>query len=64
MDILLVRVCNECLKRCIGKSLKDNIKYLLDLHKKDYSHCCGEGGEFESFVLDCPLYIKKIQVVE
>ena len=64
MEILLIRVCNECLKKCLGKTLKDNLEYLIGLHKKDYSHCCGEGGEFESFVLDCPLYKKKINVVE
>lgn len=48
----------------MGKTLKENLDYLISLHKKDYSHCCGEGGEFESFVVDCPLYKKKIHVVE
>lgn len=25
---------------------------------------CGEGGEYESFTLDCPLYKKKIRIDE
>ncbi len=27
-------------------------------------HVCGEGGEFESFVLDCPAFRKKIVLDE
>ena len=34
------------------------------MHKKGEIHCCGEGGEFESFVLNCPLYKKWIEIEE
>lgn len=29
-------------------------------HEKYGINVCGEGGEFESFVLDCPLFQKRI----
>lgn len=32
------------------------------MHDRYGSHVCGEGGEFESFVLDCPLYKRRIVV--
>lgn len=39
---------------------------LADLCAPDVcsAHICGEGGEFESFTLDCPLYKKRIVVEE
>nr|XP_021483846.1 diphthine--ammonia ligase [Meriones unguiculatus] len=36
--------------------------YLLELSKKYGVHVCGEGGEYETFTLDCPLFKKKIIV--
>ncbi len=36
----------------------------LDKIKKLQIHKFGEGGEFETFVLDCPLFKKKIEVRE
>ncbi|OBS71592.1 hypothetical protein A6R68_13831, partial [Neotoma lepida] len=32
------------------------------LSKKYGVHVCGEGGEYETFTLDCPLFKKKIVV--
>ncbi|MEE9406395.1 MAG: TIGR00289 family protein, partial [Candidatus Aenigmarchaeota archaeon] len=34
---------------------------LADRHK---FHLAGEGGEFETFVLDCPLFKKAMEVVK
>lgn len=34
------------------------------LHKRYQFHFCGEGGEYESLVLDCPLYRKKLVLDE
>jgi diphthine-ammonia ligase len=34
------------------------------LHDKYQFHMCGEGGEYESLVLDCPLYKKKLVLDE
>ncbi|GAB1286700.1 Diphthine--ammonia ligase [Apodemus speciosus] len=40
----------------IGKNLD------RQLSKKYGVHVCGEGGEYETFTLDCPLFTKKIVV--
>ena len=37
---------------------------VFDLNAKFDVHPCGEGGEYETFVLDCPLFKRKIVVKE
>ena len=37
---------------------------VFDLNAKFDVHPCGEGGEYETFVLDCPLFKRKIAVRE
>ncbi|NWQ76185.1 DPH6 ligase, partial [Columbina picui] len=46
----------------LGKSLDEMEPYLLELSEKYGVHVCGEGGEYETFTLDCPLFKKKIVV--
>ncbi|XP_053142560.1 diphthine--ammonia ligase isoform X3 [Hemicordylus capensis] len=46
----------------LGKTLAEMEPYLLELSKKYGVHICGEGGEYETFTLDCPLFKKKIVV--
>nr|XP_034966311.1 diphthine--ammonia ligase isoform X6 [Zootoca vivipara] len=46
----------------LGKTLDEMEPYLLELSKKYGVHICGEGGEYETFTLDCPLFKKKIVV--
>ncbi|KAJ2795285.1 hypothetical protein H4R20_005935, partial [Coemansia guatemalensis] len=46
----------------LGKSLSEMTQKLLALHEKYGIHPCGEGGEFETFTLDCPLFKKRIVV--
>ncbi|XP_012865737.1 PREDICTED: diphthine--ammonia ligase [Dipodomys ordii] len=46
----------------LGKTLTEMEPYLLELSKKYGVHVCGEGGEYETFTLDCPLFKKKIIV--
>uniref|UniRef100_A0A7N5KB31 Diphthine--ammonia ligase n=1 Tax=Ailuropoda melanoleuca TaxID=9646 RepID=A0A7N5KB31_AILME len=46
----------------LGKTLDQMESYLLELSKKYGVHVCGEGGEYETFTLDCPLFKKKIIV--
>ncbi|KAF3845007.1 hypothetical protein F7725_008170 [Dissostichus mawsoni] len=43
----------------LGKSLSDMEPYLKQLSQKYGVHICGEGGEYESFTLDCPLFKKR-----
>ncbi|XP_041827995.1 diphthine--ammonia ligase isoform X2 [Melanotaenia boesemani] len=46
----------------LGKSLADMESYLKQLSQKYGVHICGEGGEYETFTLDCPLFRKKIVI--
>lgn len=47
-------------KEHLGKSLNEMQTHLHELESKYGSNVCGEGGEFESLTLDCPLFKKKI----
>ncbi|XP_065609922.1 diphthine--ammonia ligase isoform X2 [Cyrtonyx montezumae] len=46
----------------LGKTLDEMEPYLLEISEKYGVHVCGEGGEYETFTLDCPLFKKKIVV--
>ncbi|CAK5085533.1 unnamed protein product [Meloidogyne enterolobii] len=46
----------------LGKTIKEMRAHLIKMHSKWGSHICGEGGEFETFVLDCPLFKKRISM--
>ncbi len=61
-EIILTSVAAEGLdKGWLGRKITpDDIKKLLTIHDKLGINVAGEGGEFESLVLDCPLFNKKI----
>ncbi len=61
-DVIVTRVAAEGFDETIlGKRLdKKMIEKLLQLNKKYRTHMLFEGGEAESFVLDAPLFKKKI----
>lgn len=44
--------------------LQKDIEKLKKIREKTYLNIAGEGGEFESVVLDCPLFKRKIQIQE
>ncbi|KAM8913996.1 diphthine--ammonia ligase [Spinachia spinachia] len=46
----------------LGKPLADVEPYLKQLSQKYGVHICGEGGEYETFTLDCPLFKKKMVI--
>lgn len=47
----------------LGREInKEFIKDVKELHQKYKIHPAGEGGEFETFVLDCPLFQKPLEV--
>ncbi|KAJ2426628.1 hypothetical protein GGF47_002095 [Coemansia sp. RSA 2524] len=48
----------------LGKTLEEMEPKLMSLHKKFGLHPCGEGGEYETLTLDCPLFKKRIVVDE
>lgn len=65
MDAILVRVATEGLKKeHLGKTISDMLPTLFKLGEKYGINVCGEGGEFESITLDCPLFKKRIVVEE
>jgi len=62
-EVILTVVAAEGLdKEWLGKKIdKELLDKLLNIH--DISSV-GEGGEFESLVLNCPLFKKKIEIIE
>ena len=49
----------------LGRKLNEElVGKLLELHRKHGIHLCGEGGEYETFVCDCPIFKKRIVIVE
>ncbi|XP_029456071.1 diphthine--ammonia ligase isoform X2 [Rhinatrema bivittatum] len=46
----------------LGKTMDKMEPYLMELSRKYGVHVCGEGGEYETFTLDCPLFQKRLVV--
>lgn len=51
-------------ERDLGKSLAQMQPKLTKLNNLYGAHVCGEGGEYETLTLDCPLFKKRIQLDE
>jgi|SRR3989344_5638575 len=50
-------------KKWLGRKIDENfIKDIERLHKKYKINSAGEGGEYESFVLNCPIFKKGLKV--
>ncbi|XP_060615847.2 diphthine--ammonia ligase isoform X1 [Anolis sagrei] len=64
IEVIIIKVAAFGLDpdKHLGKTLNEMEPYLLELSKKYGVHICGEGGEYETFTLDCPLFKKKIVV--
>ncbi|SCV72945.1 BQ2448_6870 [Microbotryum intermedium] len=61
MDSVLVKVAGAGLGvEHLGRSLKQMEPTLHRLNKKYQLHVCGEGGEYETFTVDCPIYKSRI----
>jgi len=59
MSAVLVKVCSMGLEqRHLGKTIKELRDYMFKLDRDFGFHVCGEGGEYETITLDCPLFIK------
>ncbi|KOX77844.1 Meiotically up-regulated 71 protein [Melipona quadrifasciata] len=50
--------------RHLGKSLSEMQSHLAKIKEKYGVNICGEGGEYETFILDCPLFSKSIVIDE
>lgn len=44
----------------LGRPARQIERHLQDLHEKYGINICGEGGEYETLTLDCPLYKSRI----
>jgi len=66
MDIIIVHVSAFGLdKSFLGKKIDDKIfVQLKELNKRYKVHICGEGGEYETFVLDTPFFNKRIDITD
>jgi len=61
MECVLIKVaCMGLDQKHLGKTLAEMENYMKT---KCIMNCCGEGGEYESFTLDCPLFKKKLKIV-
>lgn len=63
---VLVKVAGAGLdpRKHLGNDLASIYPTLLRLHTKYGLDLCGEGGEYETLVLDCPLFVKRLVLVE
>nr|CAB3239802.1 diphthine--ammonia ligase [Phallusia mammillata] len=63
VDAILIKVAALGLdQQHLGKSLAAMQHHLFELNSKYGCHVCGEGGEYETFTLDCPLFKKCIVI--
>ncbi len=65
-EIVIVAVAAEGLgKKWLGRIIdKGCLEELKKIRNRYGINISGEGGEYETFVLDCPLYRKKLSIVE
>lgn len=66
IDAILIKVAALGLtpEKHLGKTLKEMQPYLTSMKDKFGLNVCGEGGEYETFTLNCPLFKKRISLLE
>ncbi|XP_043482320.1 diphthine--ammonia ligase [Leptopilina heterotoma] len=65
VNAILIKVaCLGLDLKHLGKSLMEMQPHLLKMKEKFGLNVCGEGGEYETFTLDCPLFVKSIVINE
>jgi len=66
IEAVLVKVAAMGLepRRDLGKTLRERREVLRTIEEEYGSHSCGEGGEFETLVLDCPFFTRARVVIE
>ncbi|KAK8379049.1 hypothetical protein O3P69_009651 [Scylla paramamosain] len=64
LDAILIKVAAIGLhpRKHLGRSISQMMSYLEKMKEKYHLNVCGEGGEYETFTLDCPLFRKRIVV--
>ena len=62
---ILVKVATLGLdQKHLGQDLSEVRDHLHLMNSKYGLNICGEGGEYETFTLDCPLFVKKLVICE
>ncbi|XP_048508586.1 diphthine--ammonia ligase isoform X2 [Athalia rosae] len=65
VNAVLIKVAALGLEpRHLGKSIAEMQSHLAKMKEKYGLNICGEGGEYETFTLDCPLFIKSVVIDE
>ena len=62
--VMIKSACMGLGRAQLGRSLRELRDTLHSLAKRYGVHICGEGGEYESFTLDCPLFHQRIVLDE
>lgn len=62
IDAIIIKVAALGLEpsRHLGRSLRLVEPHLQSMHEKYGLNICGEGGEYETLVIDCPLYSSRL----
>ena len=65
MDIIVVQVAADGMNESwLGRKLDEGaVDDLSELHRKYGVHIMGEGGEYETLVLDAPIFKRRIKVM-
>ncbi|CAA7259881.1 unnamed protein product [Cyclocybe aegerita] len=65
MEVVLIKVAGIGLTAShLGKTLAQMQPTLIKLNTLYGSHICGEGGEYESLTLDCPIFKQRINLID
>ncbi|KAG0256494.1 hypothetical protein BG011_004463 [Mortierella polycephala] len=65
VNAILIKIAAIGLKKQhLGQSIGDMFPYLCRMNQEYDLHICGEGGEYETITLDCPLFKRRIVVDE
>ncbi|KAI0045321.1 hypothetical protein FA95DRAFT_1680564, partial [Auriscalpium vulgare] len=65
MEAILIKVAGIGLTpKHLGRTLIAMEDTLVELNSLYGSHICGEGGEYETLTLDCPLFKQRIRLLE
>lgn len=63
VDAIVIKVATLGLEiKHLGRSLSSLQPHLLAMHEKYGINVCGEGGEYETLTLDCPLFKSRIKI--
>ncbi|KAG6821596.1 hypothetical protein H0H93_000105 [Arthromyces matolae] len=65
MEAIIIKVAGIGLTtKHLGKTLSEMHSTLMKLNQQYGAHICGEGGEYETLTLDCPLFKHRIVLTE